>query len=127
MGTINDSLSYLADKVALIGKHLTMSRTPWSSGSCTIEDSSKYIAFLVYAGSPMIALPNEDGSIVAGYSVLAATSTAQYIRTFTAAVSGDTWTLTNVLQMGHNANGNHGGGTTPSISFVVGLIPKAEV
>lgn len=128
MANLDQIVDYLASKVSLIGKPLTMSNTNWSSGSCTVQDSSKYLCFLVWAGgSPMFASFNMNGTEVSGYSIAATTTTAQYARTFSASVSGDTWTMNNIRMIGHNAGGNHSSGSASTITWIIGLIPKADI
>lgn len=125
MATNNDILEYLADKVSLIGKELTMSNANWSSGSCTITDASKYSVLLLYAGAPMIALRATSGektSIIHAYSVTPI-SNGQVIRSFDLRIDGDELTFQNNSQMTHSASSNHGAKSSTTVTQCFGLIP----
>ena len=112
--------------ISLFDRELTMSVTPWSSGNCTITDSSKYAAFIITVNSyPIIAI--RDGDLISGFSVTASAS-LENIRSFSARTNGDIWTLSYSYSLRHTASGSHNAmedSTTYSISKVVGLVPSA--
>ena len=122
---LNQIIKYLADFAGSVYKELTMSNTNWNSGSCTITDSSKYCLFVCWAGVPTIAVrtPHPSGDKIYAFSIADA-GTGQVTRAFNCTVNGDTWTITQIGQVGHTAGSNHGSKATPSITMVVGLLPK---
>lgn len=125
MANLDQIMDYVADKFGLFGKQLTMSNTSWSSGSCTVTDSSKYLCFLIWAGgSPMFASFDENGTTVYGFSIASTTTNSHYSRTFSATVSGDIWTISAHSMLGHTQSSNHNAGSATTINWIVGLIPK---
>lgn len=123
MATLDNMMEYLADKISLIGKTLTMSNNSWTSGSCTITDSSKYRVFIIWAGTPCLGIRYDNQMYAFG---LAGGASAVYTRAFDCTVSGDTWTIAQIIQLGHTASSNHGAKATPTITNVIGLIPFTD-
>ena len=123
MLNLKKMLFKILSSFGMFGKEL-WSGSDWSSGSKTIPDSDKYLAFIiVQSQNPIIAI--RDGNIVNGFSITSsATPNTQYIRSFRATVSNSTtWTIGWVNQLNHNANGNHNAGASQSITKIIGLIP----
>lgn len=124
---LKDSVYYLLEQIKLFkmfGKTL-WSGAEWSSGSKTIPDSDKYLAYLIVQSQNAIIAVRE-GNTVNGFAVTSSeTAKTQYIRAFRATVSNDTtWTLNWVDQLNHNASGNHNAGANQSITKIVGLVPN---
>lgn len=124
---LKESVYYLLEQIKLFkmfGKTL-WSGAEWSSGSKTIPDSDKYLAFIiVQSQNPIIAVRN--GNIINGFAITSnETANTQYTRAFRATISNDTtWTIGWAKQLNHNPSGNHNAGDTHSITKVVGLVPK---
>lgn len=118
---IKKSLKNIFAFCSLFGRELTMSVSSWSSGNCTVTNSSKYLAYiLMQDGYPIIAV--RDGTRIVGTNVTQSNGT-QYVRTFSATTSDDVWTMAWARQLTHNATGNHSGNTGQAITKVVGLVP----
>ena len=123
MLNLKKMLFKILSSFGMFGKEL-WSGSDWSSGSKTIPDSDKYLAFIiVQSQNPIIAV--RDGNIVNGFAIASsANSNTQYIRAFRATVSNSTtWTIGWVNQLNHNANGNHNAGVSQSITKIIGIIP----
>lgn len=118
---VSDALGFLMNFLKMFGKDLTMSKSSWTSSTCTVTDISKYNVIMCVVGpDQIIALRNGNtfrGSIVTG-------SGPQYITDVYFTTSGDTCTYGYSCQLSHNASGNHGAITTGrAITKIVGLIP----
>ncbi len=126
-GLLERAMNFIAEVLPMFGKTL-WSGTAWSSGSKVIQDSDKYVAYIIVQnGNPILAL--RDGTMVNGFAITGNTTNAtQYIRTFRATVSNETtWTLGWAKQLTHTASNNHNAGENHSITKVVGLIPSADI
>lgn len=129
MLNIKKTLKNILKFLALWNQELTMSNQNWSSGNCTVTNSSKYCVFLVsQANSDVLVYKNPEGTYVEGSKASGNATSGnynQYIRTFNASVSGDVWTLNWAKQLTHSTSSTyHTSGTTQAITRVVGLIPK---
>lgn len=125
---MSNALNYIVDIFNMFNKDLAMSNTNWTSGSCTITDSSKYSLFLVsQANSDILVHKNPAGTYVEGCKISGNSANGnynQYARVFAASVSGDVWTLQWAKQLTHSTSSTyHTSGTTQAITRVVGLIP----
>lgn len=106
----------------------------WSSGSVTIPDTQKYRAFLIYFGSAgsvdtpaVIAFrdwlggENASGHVVGIGGTSNSSNNSQNIYSFSAQVSGTSWTLQRANYVTHGASSNHSAGATRPVWQVRGL------
>ncbi len=127
---VSNALKLLFDKVSLFDQQLTMSRTPWSSGECTVTNSSKYRAFMGVVGpsggnSFPILIIRLNTQLV-GYNIFTNTTAGnynQYTMSFRAMIDGEVWTMQAARQITHVGTGNHGGTTDLVVNSIRGLIP----
>lgn len=107
----------------------------WASGSVNIPNSKKYRAFLIYFGSAssvdtpaVIAFrdwlggENTSGYVVGIGGTSNQSNNSQNIYSFSAQVSGTSWTLQRANYVTHTASGNHSAGATRPVWQVRGLI-----
>lgn len=118
---VSDALGFLMNFLKMFGKELTMSKSSWTSSTCTVTDISKYnLIMAVVGGDQLVAVRNGNsfrGGIITGNG-------PQYISDLYFTTSGDTCTYGYACQIPHNASGNHGAVTTGrAITKIVGLIP----
>lgn len=116
----------IVEFIALIGQPLSMSNNNWTSGSCTITDSSKYLGFyVVQAGALVWAM--KEGNAVRGSAISGNSDSGnynQYVRVFGAQVSGDVWTMEWAKQLSHVASASyHVSGQEQAVTKVYGIIP----
>lgn len=106
----------------------------WSSGSVNIPNSDKYRAFLIYFGSSgsvdapaVIAFrdwlggENSSGYVTGIGGTSNQSNNSQNIYSFSAQVSGTSWTLQRANYVTHTANGSHSVGATRPVWQVKGL------
>lgn len=96
----------------------------WSSGTITVPDSDKYLAFVIdQAGTPMLAL--RSGGNVRGYAIGGyPTGQNQLTRMFSCSVTGTSWTFEYSRYLSHTASGNHSAGSASNVTRIVGLVPN---
>lgn len=107
--------------VSPFGKEL-WSGTAWSSGTKTISGSSKYSMYLVIVGGNN-AVAVRNGNTIQGFAMTKWNQT-HYTTVFDATLSGDVWTLTQPIELPHQASTNHGATSNKSITKVIGLVPN---
>lgn len=122
---VSDALDFLLNFLKMFGKELTMSKSSWTSSTCTVTNISKYdVIMCVVASDQLIAIRNGNvfrGNVVTG-------SGTQYITDMYFTTSGDTCTYGYASQISHNASGNHSAATTGrAITKIVGLVPTIGV
>lgn len=106
----------------LFNKKLTMSKSSWSSGTCTITNISKYSLVVIVASEPIVMVRTVGGTTWRG-SLLTGSGT-QYGKDFYFTASGDTCTYGNGVQLTHTASGNHSAATTAvAITACYGIVP----
>ena len=127
---VSNALKLLLDKVGLFDQQLTMSRTPWSSGVCSVTNSSKYRAFMgvvsASGGNSFPILILRLNTQLVGYNVFTNTTSGnynQYTMSFRATIDGEDWTMQACRQITHVGTGQHGGGTELVVNSIRGLIP----
>lgn len=118
---IQEGMEGVASLLSMFGKELAMSTTNWSSGTCTVEGSSKYLAFIVYQNNN-VNLGIREGNSVRWFG-LTATGANEYIKGGNATVSGDAWTMETAVEITHAGNGNHSTVRKQAVSKIIGLIP----
>lgn len=103
------------------GQELTMSKTSWNSGTCTITNVSKYsLLSMTVGGDPVIAYRVDNQFRFIGVTG----SSSQYVKDGYFNMDGDTCTYGAAIQLTHNASGNHGSpATNQAITKVIGLVP----
>lgn len=127
---IQATLEKILDRLSLFGKQLTMSNNNWSSGTCTVTDSSKYMVFLiVQGGGSLIAYRDTPtGTTIRGDAISGNATSGnynQYARAFGATTNGDVWTHYWSKQLSHvTSSGYHTSGTEQAVTAIYGLIPK---
>ena len=97
----------------------------WSSGSLLVPNTDKYKAFiLMQAGQSILAIKRSTSLYVDGYTIIGSSSGTQYIKTFSAAINGNTWTYRWANEKAHNASGSHGAPkVNEEITKIIGFIP----
>lgn len=114
-------------------RELDMSVNPWSSGECEVTGANDYLLFIIvqrHGDTPgvgeqaMLGLQN-NGYVWASNISTTANTKDQYIRTFSAQTSGDTWTMRWCEELNHQAGTTHAAGSDDSIVKVIGLIPRS--
>lgn len=97
----------------------------WSSGSLLVPNTDKYKAFiLMQAGQSILAIKRSTSLYVDGYTIIGSSSGTQYIKAFSAAINGNTWTYRWANEIAHNASGSHGAPkVNEEITQIIGFIP----
>ena len=109
--------------VSLFGK--TLWTGSWSSGSLVVPNTDKYKAFiLMQAGQSILAIKRATSLYVDGYTIIGSSNGTQYIKTFSAAINGNTWTYRWANEIAHSASGSHGAPkVNEEITQIIGFIP----
>lgn len=118
---VSDALGFLMNFLKMFGKELTMSKSSWTSGTCTVTGISKYSVLMVLVNTDQVIAVRDGNSFRGG---IVTGNGPQYITDVYFTTSGDTCTYGYSCQIPHNASGNHGAITTGRpITKIVGLIP----
>lgn len=128
MLAVKDLLEHLLKRLALYDKSLSMSVASWTTGNCTVTNSSKYRVFeIVQGGASCIAI--RYGNDVRGFAISGNSSSGnynQYIRAFGATVNWSTevWTMSWAKQLSHvTTSSYHTSGAEQAVTEIRGLIP----
>ena len=133
-GLIQSKITPLEGRVTAIEQwlskvavQLTMSVTPWSSGTCTVTGASDYSLFVVIMGNnnPIIVIKKSDGSLWGfNNSGRADTNYSQYTLSFYAESQGDVWTWVLGRSLTHQQSAGHNAGGEQTVVEVWGLLPN---
>ena len=128
MLAVKDLLEHLLKRLALYDQSLSMSVASWTTGNCTVTNSSKYRVFeVVQGGASCIAI--RYGNSVRGFAISGNASSGnynQYVRAFGASVNWSTevWTMEWAKQLSHvTTSSYHTSGAEQAVTEIRGLIP----
>ena len=123
MLSIKKTISKVINFISLFGS--TLWSGSWNAGSVNVPNTDKYKAFiLMQAGQSILAIKRSTSLYVDGYTIIGSSSGTQYIKAFSAAINGNTWTYRWANEIAHNASGSHGAPkTNEEITQIIGFIP----
>ena len=98
--------------ISLFNKELDMTTSSWTSGTCTVTNSSKYSVFIIIQNNePIIA--TRYNNLIKGSSV-----SENYAVAFQATDNEEVWTLSYAKQVSPSS-------VSQSVTKIIGLIPFA--